>query len=115
MGQILHLMNNAGINGRLASKSGIISRLIVSRLAMWDKVRDIYLTAFSRLPTPDEERRAVDNLDSLRSSTDAGLQLLGGKSWIPASEVFTAARKRRERAEDLRGAFMNTKEFVFNH
>ncbi len=91
MGQILHLMNDVGINARLESPSGLVTRQITIQPDNAKLVETLYLNALSRFPTDDESRRAVHAL------------------------VSAPAPNRRRVAEDIMWALLNSKEFVFNH
>lgn len=116
LGQVLHLMNNAGINGRLAAPSGRIAKLLASRASTADVIREIYLASVSRLPSVDEVQRAVRHIEGPQTVIgNTPRPLFDATSWIPGRSQFEYARKRRERGEDLLWALMNTKEFVFNH
>jgi hypothetical protein len=87
--QALHLMNSAGINDKIASKTGRVATLIQANVPVRQLVDELYLAAVSRFPTPEESRR--------------GVQTIG------------TAPNRQQAAEDLLWALLNTKEFVFNH
>jgi len=66
-----------------------------------DKVRELYLWAFSRQPDADELKLAAEHLSRARKDKD-------GKPLAP--EVV-----KRQGYEDLVWALINTKEFLFNH
>jgi hypothetical protein len=87
--QVLHLMNNAGINERIAAKSGRVATLLAAGLPDRRIVDDLYLAALSRFPIPEESRSALQSL--------------------------AASKDRQRTAEDLLWALLNTKEFLFNH
>jgi hypothetical protein len=89
LGQILHLINNSDINGRIAAKNGRVATLIDAKVPDQKLVEELYLSTFSRYPTADETRRAVLNL--------------------------TKAKNRQPAAEDLLWVLLNEKEFLFNH
>ena len=91
LGQILHLMNDSGINGRLSAKTGKIAKLIEAKTGDAKLIEELYVSALSRFPTSDESRRAVQILTALS----------------PAG--------RQKAAEDILWALLNSKEFVFNH
>ena len=89
LGQLLHLMNNSGINARIASKDGRVAKLIESKRTNPQIVQELYLSTFSRFPTPSELTQRVAALDK--------------------------AKDRKQAAEDLLWALVNSKEFIFNH
>lgn len=87
--QALHLMNAPQLQNKIASENGRVARLAKSDLSPRAIVEELYLAAYSRLPT--DEERAV------------GERLAGAKD----------AKTRREGLEDLLWALINTPEFVF--
>lgn len=89
LGQILHLMNNAGINGRIASKEGRISKAFTAKQTPEQIVEDVYLASLSRFPSSEERQHAVNTI--------------------------TKAKTPQNAAEDLLWVLINSKEFVFNH
>ena len=91
LGQILHLMNDAGINGRISAKTGRVVTLLAAKLSDERVVEELYLGALSRFPTPDESHKAVKLLTTAKPEA------------------------RQRRAEDILWALLNSKEFVFNH
>jgi hypothetical protein len=89
LGQLLHLMNSAGVNSRLSAKTGRVATLIQSKLPDRRVIEDLYLDAYSRFPTPEESKRAL--------------------------AAFASAKIRQQAGEDLQWALLNSKEFLFNH
>ncbi len=89
LGQVLHLMNNAGLNGRIASKTGRIATLIDSKAPVDKIVEDLYLAAYGRMPNLNERKIAATSISD--------------------------SKDKQKSAEDLLWAMMNSKEFVFNH
>lgn len=89
LGQVLHLMNNAGINAKLSAKNGRVASLIEAKLPDARVVEELYLASVSRFPTPQERRKGV--------------------------QLLARAKNRQQAAEDILWALMNSKEFVFNH
>jgi hypothetical protein len=87
--QVLHLMNSAGVNKRLASPEGRVARLVKEDLPPSRVVDELYLATLSRFPSAAESRVAVG--------------------------AITAAKDRQRAAEDLMWALLNSKEFLFNH
>jgi hypothetical protein len=86
--QALHLMNAPGLNEKLTGDDGRVARLARGDRAPREVVEELYLLAYSRLPT--EEERAI------------------------AEGVFAApGMGRREAIADLLWALINSAEFVF--
>ena len=90
VGQVLHLLNAPSIQAKLAHQGGRIARLTTQYSDTAKLAEELYLTFFSRLPTADERKYAVNFLNE-----------------APAG--------RRAAAEDLAWSLMNSLEFVFNH
>ncbi len=101
LGQSLHLMNGSDIKAKLKTTKGRADNLSRDKRPNSEKVKEIYLAAFSREPRANELKIAVDFLEEPLS--DANGNLLKG---------VTA---ERQKFEDLLWALMNTKEFLFNH
>jgi len=89
LGQVLHMMNSAGINTRLADKSGRITQLLAANPSNNRVVEELYLAIFARFPTLDESCRSI--------------------------QLLNTAKDRQKAAEDLAWALLNSNEFVFNH
>ncbi|MEO2007045.1 MAG: DUF1549 and DUF1553 domain-containing protein [Pirellulaceae bacterium] len=90
LAQSLHLLNSSEIQGKLTSGSGRAQKLgKATDQAVEDRIRELYLVAFSRLPQPDEVLIA-----------NAHVQKVGD----PVKGF-----------EDIVWALINTKEFLFNH
>jgi hypothetical protein len=90
VGQALHLMNSQALQAKLADESGRAKQLADSDSSPADIVRELYLAAFSRLPTDHELSRALERFSG-------------------------AAANRQEATEDVLWALLNSPEFVFNH
>jgi len=90
VGQALHLMNSQALQAKLADESGRVKQLAGSEKSPADIVRELYLAAFSRLPTDDELGRAVGRFSG-------------------------ETPNRQEATEDVLWALLNSPEFVFNH
>jgi hypothetical protein len=101
LAQSLHLINAPDIKAKLASPSGRAERLAKDVKPVEEKVRELYLTAFSRAPRPEELKTAVGYLSEVPLTAD-------GKPGDPAQAA-------RENFQDLIWALINTKEFLFNH
>lgn len=101
LAQSLHLMNAADIKGKLATGNGRADRLAKSDKSPEEKIAELYMVTFSREPTADELRVAVDYLAETR--LDA------------AGKPVEPQQASRENFQDLIWALINTKEFLFNH
>jgi hypothetical protein len=101
LAQSLHLMNASDIKSKLASPTGRADRLAKSDKPTEEKIRELYLAAFSREPRADELKVAVGYLAETR--VDAG-----GKPIDPQ-------RASQDNFQDLIWALIDTKEFLFNH
>jgi hypothetical protein len=88
--QVLHLLNSPHIQGKLSHERGNVVKLVKSQKEDAGLVDELYLTFFSRFPTPAERQTGIDFLR--RHATD-----------------------RRQAAEDLAWSLLNSLEFVFNH
>jgi len=88
--QVLSLLNSPGVQAKLSHESGTVARLVRAQKDDAKLVEELYLTFFARLPSKGEAAIAVDHLKK-HSMT------------------------RREAAEDLAWALLNSTEFVFNH
>jgi hypothetical protein len=101
LAQSLHLMNAADIKGKLATGSGRADLLSKSDKPPEDRIRELYMVAFSREPKAEELKVAVDYLaEPLLDS---------------AGNPVDAQRANQEKFQDLIWALINTKEFLFNH
>ncbi len=101
LAQSLHLINAADVKAKLAQPNGRAERLAKEERPAEEKVRELYLAAFSRDPRAEELKVAVDYLTEAR--TDA------------AGNTIEPQRAARENFQDLLWALINTKEFLFNH
>jgi hypothetical protein len=86
--QTLHLMNSPQLHARVTSDASRAAQLAASSRSPDEIVEEIYLLVYSRLP--DEEERAI------------------GRALFAE-----AGASRRQAAEDLMWALLNTPEFVF--
>jgi hypothetical protein len=101
LAQSLHLMNAADVKAKLTASKGRAELLAKAEKPEPDRIREIYLAAFSREPTADEVRIAETHLAKPR--TDA------------AGKPLDSQQARRQGYEDLLWAILNTKEFLYNH
>jgi hypothetical protein len=101
LAQSLHLMNASDVKAKLTTSNGRADQLSKGGAPEPDRIRELYLAAFSREPSADEVRIAETHLAKPR--TDAG-----GKS-------LDSQQAKRRGYEDLLWAILNTKEFLYNH
>ena len=102
LAQSLHLLNASDIKSKLATSKGRANRLCTSKeLSSADKVSELYLAAFGRVPTARESQIAVEYLEQPLTDADG--------------KPIEANRAARDNMQDLVWALLNTKEFLFNH
>ena len=90
LSQVLHLASSAATwNARSATATGRVAKLIQQKTAPEQAIEELYLAAYSRLPTTAERQFA---LDYLQRQPDL-----------------------RRGLEDLVWGIMNSREFMFNH
>jgi hypothetical protein len=87
--QALHLINNADLHNKIAGDKGYVANLIGRNLTDEQLIEEIYLAAYTRVPTQNE------------MATIRGLA--------------STASNRRELFEDLLWTLINSPEFAFNH
>jgi hypothetical protein len=91
LAQSLHLLNSQEVQAKLSS--GRANTLSSDKAtATQEKIKQLYLAAFSRSPQPDELAAAEAHIN--RAKDDA---------------------TRKQAFEDVLWALVNTKEFLFNH
>jgi hypothetical protein len=88
--QVLNLLNSPDVQAKLSHEAGTVAKLVREQKDDAKLVDELYLTFFARLPSKDEAVIALDHLKK-RAAT------------------------RRQAAEDLAWAMLNSTEFVFNH
>lgn len=101
LAQSLYLLNASDIKSKLSVPTGRADRLSKDDAPLEEKIRELYLVAFSRLPTNEELQIAREYFNGERLDAN-------GNPVDPAKAV-------RENLEDLIWALTNTKEFLFNH
>ena len=101
LAQSLHLINSADMKSKLANSAGRAARLASAETSTEEKINQLYLTAFSRKPRPDELTTARNYLNE--SQVDA------------AGKPIDKNKAARQNFQDMIWALMNTKEFMFNH
>jgi hypothetical protein len=89
LSQALHMINGPVVQSKIADKNNGIRRLIAEGKDAAAAIRELYLTAVSRLPNDRELRHAVEHVES-KKNLESGL-------------------------EDVCWALLNTKEFLFQH
>lgn len=99
LAQSLHLINANDIKTKLASGQG--TKLAQDKRPASEKIQELYLAAFARLPSVEELKIATSYLEEVRTDAD-------GKPIDPQKAA-------RENFQDLIWALINTKEFLFNH
>jgi hypothetical protein len=90
--QALNLVNGKTISDAVSDSNGRLAKAILSGRSDRDIIEEMYLAAWSRLPTEDEVATATKYL----RPTEA------------------AARSRAERVQDLLWALVNSKAFLYN-
>lgn len=88
--QALHLMNAPGLHNKVASDSGRAAKLAASKKTPAEIVTELYLLAYCRLPTAEEQRVCLSVFERPQVS-------------------------RRQAAEDILWALLNTPEFIFKN
>jgi hypothetical protein len=101
LAQSLHLMNAADVKAKLTTSNGRADQLSKAEAPEPDRIRELYLAAFSREPDADEVRIAERHLAKPRNDA-------GGKP-------LDSQQAKRQGYEDLLWAILNTKEFLYNH
>lgn len=101
LAQSLHLLNSSEIRNKLATGGGRAVMLANSKQTDELKISEIYMTAFSREPTADEIKTAIEFLHE---------PLMDGSGKpVPDNKAL------KDNMQDFIWAVMNTKEFLFNH
>jgi hypothetical protein len=90
MVQVLHLANGETLNGKL-KESPRIERWMTENVKSAEVVKDLYLSAYGRLPSEKEQTQLLETLAE-----------------YPEAE-------RRQGLEDLCWSVLSNNEFVFNH
>jgi hypothetical protein len=100
LAQSLHLMNADDIKAKLTASTGRARTLAKAQVPDAQRVKEIYLTAFSREPTAEEAKIADDCVNQIRSNAEGSLD---------------SQQSKLMGYEDLLWALINTKEFLYNH
>ena len=88
LAQCLHLLNSEEVQTKVSGKRA--QQLAKDERELRDRINDLYLVAFSRLPTDEEAK-------------------------VATTYVGERSEEPKKAFEDILWALMNTKEFVFNH
>jgi hypothetical protein len=102
--QSLNLIGSAEVHNKLKDRTSRAARLAADARPAADKIREVYLLAFSRLPTAEELAIA-----------EAFLAKAAAAAPPPELAKQSAAAFKQWPYEDLLWALINTKEFLFNH
>jgi hypothetical protein len=89
LAQSLHLLNSNEIQGKISGGSRIAAWMNDKDRTDSDKMTELFLTCYSRLPTADEMEIALRHIEGKKD-------------------------KKKEAYEDLMWALINTKEFLFS-
>jgi hypothetical protein len=87
--QALHLINNAGLQNKIARKEGRVAESLARQLSDDQIAEELYLATFSRVP-------AADEIETIRT-------------------LAPNAPNKQELFEDLLWTLLNSPEFAFNH
>lgn len=101
LAQALHLLNAKDIQDKLAADSGAAAKLAADTRSDEEKLRELYLIAYSREPDAKELALAKSHLEKPRKAADG--------------QPLDAVKSKRQGYEDILWAVLNTKEFLFNH
>ncbi|MFO0881579.1 MAG: DUF1549 domain-containing protein [Gemmataceae bacterium] len=101
LSQSLHMLNGGDIRAKLGHPQGRAERLAKDTRPPAERIRELYLAAFSREPREAELKTALEYLTEPRVNT--------------AGQKVNTQQSIRENLEDLIWAMTMTKEFLFNH
>ena len=101
LAQSLHLMNASDVKSKLNTPNGRADLLSKSTMPESEKVRELYMAAYSREPS-DKERKVAEAYITRKRQDSQGKPL-------------DPTRAKREAYEDLLWAIINTKEYLYNH
>jgi hypothetical protein len=86
--QAFHLLNGDFLNKKIADKTGRVEKLITAKTPVPKAVEELYLVAWGRRPSADEQKKA--------------------EGWV------NSAPNTREGLQDLLWVLVNSREFLFN-
>jgi hypothetical protein len=98
--QALHAINGDTLNQMLAARDNTIDMFLKLGLSDAKAVEHLYLSALSRLPSPEEKTQILRALETARQET---------------AQDPLEKDPRRKPLEDLLWAMLTGKEFLFNH
>jgi len=101
LAQSLHLMNAADMKAKITAANGRAELLSKETKPEPEKIRELYLAAFSREPRENE-----------LETTEA---YLGRSQFDAQGAPLDAQKAKRQGYEDILWALINTKEFLYNH
>ena len=89
LSQALQMINGPLVHGKIRDKNNRLRKLVAAKKSNEDIVRELYLSALARQPSPEE---------------------------MQAADKYLQGREDREKAlEDVLWALLNAKEFLFQH
>jgi hypothetical protein len=94
-------MNAADVKAKLTASGGRAERLAKATSPEPEKIRELYLAAFSREPRAEELQTTEAYLAKPRADAQG--------------KVLDPQKAKRDAYEDILWALMNTKEFLYNH
>jgi len=86
--QAMHLLNGDTLNKKIVDRTGRIEKLVAAKTPLPKAVEELYLATWSRLPTPDEQKKA--------------------EGWVNSAPTV------KEGLQDLLWVLTNSREFLFN-
>lgn len=101
LAQALHLLNAKAIQEKLAADTGSAAVWAADARGADAAIKELYLSAYSRMPEPAEVEVARAHLAKERKD--------------PSGNVLPPEKARRQAFEDILWVVLNTKEFLFNH
>ena len=93
--QAMNLVNGKTISDAVSDSNGRVAKAILSGKPDREIIDELYLAAWSRLPTSEEVANAA--------------------KYLQPADNAVAGRRRGERVQDLLWALVNSKAFLYNH
>jgi hypothetical protein len=90
MVQVLHISNGSSLNDKLQAKGNRLERLLAANTPDDQLIEEVYLNAYSRLPTEEEKSRLL-------------------------AVLAEPGQDKRQVLEDLCWSVLSSREFLFNH
>jgi hypothetical protein len=88
LAQAMHLLNGDFLNKKVADPGGRVEKLVAGKVPVPKAIEELWLAAWSRPPSADEQARA--------------------EGWVKA------APNARDGLQDVLWALLNSREFLFN-